>query len=207
MSGYGAAGHHVEFKESVQLVPTGRPAVEGVFRKGLVDRVLAALAHPESVQHVTPALGAQVGAAHLLFVRFFQIIKALSILSTVGGAGRRTERPKIRRGRRTGGPLLVTSRYRQPAAVIGSLVERRRRGGGKRQAGHQEQQEARRGPEHSAGQGALAVAAAAAAAAAARSSAAAAAATSAGSIAAGGRSAPPRGSDCAPEGRAPPRPT
>lgn len=185
MSARDAAGQFVGHDESVQQVSACRAVLEGGFGQGLVDRVLAAVAHPESVQHVTPALGAQVGAAHLLFVRFLQVIKALSILSTVGGAGRRTEGPRVRSGsglgRRADGPLQVARR--KPA---GDDLERR--GGGERQAGHQEQRQARRGPGHSAGQGAVAAA---------RSSA---AATGAGSIAAGGRSASPRGSDCTPRG-------
>ena len=180
MSTRDPSGQIIRHDEGVQQVSTGRSALESVFGQGLVDRVLAAVAHPESVQHVTPALGAQVGAAHLLFVRFLQIIKALSRLSTVGGAGRRTEGPRVRTdgaSRRADGPLQVARR--EPA---GDDLERR--GGGERQAGHQEQRQARRGPGHSVGQGSVA----------ARS------ATGAGSIAAGGGCAPPRGSDCTPRG-------
>lgn len=124
-----------------------------------------------------------MGATQLLFVRFLQIIKALS--STVCGTGRRTEGP--------GAPHAGGARALQVGRVVGLQVARRqprvddleRRGGGYRQAGHQEQRDARRGPGHPAGQGGSA----------ARSSAA--VATRAGSIAAaGGRSAPPRGSEC-----------
>lgn len=176
----------VEVDEGSQEPAAGWAPLESGVGQGRVDRVFAAVAHPESVQHVTPAPGHQVAAAHLLFVRFLQIIKALSRLSTVGGAGRRTERLGGRATRpqvdRRGGGLQLARR--QPG-----VDDLERRGGGERQASHQEQRQARRGPGHSAGQGAVATAAASAAA---RSS----AATGAGSIAAGGRSAPPRGSEC-----------
>lgn len=165
-----SAGQLVGHDEGIEQVAARVASVEGGFRQRLVDGVLAAVAHPELVQDLTPALGAPVGAAHLLFVRFLQVIKALSRLSTVDGAGRRTE--GVRSGRGADGPLQVARR--QPA---GDGLERR--GGGERQAGHQEQRQAPRG--HSAG----AVAATAAA-------------TGAGSIAAGGRSASPRPSHCTP---------
>lgn len=148
-----ARGQRVDFQQGVEQSVAGVASSEHVLRKGRVDRVFAAVAHPESLQRAPPALGARAAAAHLLFVRFCQVMKALS--STVGGAGQRTEGPGAPHGGtralQVGGAGGLQIARRQPG--VDGLE---RRGGGERQGGHQEQQQARRGPGHSAGQGAVA---------------------------------------------------
>lgn len=160
------------------MLTTDVAAVEDDVGQGRVHRVLAAVAHPKTLQRAPPTFGTLllVAAAHLLFVRFFQVIKALS--STVGGAGRRTERrPGAPHGGGTralqvgrAGRLQVARR--QPG--VDDLERRGCRGGcgcsgvgsgsggdERRQSGHQEQRQRQRqarvrGPGHSAGQGAVA---------------------------------------------------
>lgn len=116
--------------------------------------MFAAVAHMESLQRELPALGARAAAAHLLFVRFCQVTKAL-MSSTVGGAGQRTEGAP---GAPHGGTraLHVGAVRSQVARRQPGVDDLERRGGGERQGGHQEQRQARRGPGHSAGQGAVA---------------------------------------------------
>lgn len=56
--------------------------------QGIGGDVLAAVPHPERVQHGTPALRFEDnGAAYLFFVRFFQVMKALSVVGGCGGGG------------------------------------------------------------------------------------------------------------------------
>lgn len=83
----------VDLEQRVDEFPAGVPAIEHVVGQGREDRVLAAVAHPERLKRDTPALGVGAGAAQLLFVRFFQVIKALSRTCSVVRAGRRTEGP------------------------------------------------------------------------------------------------------------------
>lgn len=81
----------VQHQEFVQHSSTRGAPLKSNLRKGPVHSVFAAMGHPKTVQHLTPALDTQVAAAHLLFVRFFQIIKALSrVTINSGGARRRT---------------------------------------------------------------------------------------------------------------------
>lgn len=172
-----SSSQRIHLEQCVQQVAASFLVLVHAFWKGKIHRVFAAVAQMESLQRAPPALWA--GAAHLVFVRFFQILKALC--RTVASTGQLTEGP----GAPHGG-----ARALQVGCTGGLQVARRqpgvddfeRRGDGERQAGHQQQRQARQGPGHSVWQGAVA----------ARSS----AATGAGSIAAGGRSAPPRGSDC-----------
>lgn len=173
-----SSGQSVHLEQRVQQVAAGSVALERAFGENRLHRVFAAVVQMESLQRAPPAVRAGAAAAHLIFVRFFQILKALS--STVAGTGRRTEGPGAPHG---GARALQVGRAGglQVARRQPGVDDFERRGGGKRQAGHQQQREARQGPGHSVWQGAVA----------ARSS----AATGAGSIAAGGRSAPPRGSD------------
>lgn len=151
-----ASRQRVYFQERVQPLSTSIAAVEHHLGQGRVHRVFAAVAHPKSLQRAPPALGTLLAAAHLLFVRFFQVIKALS--STVGGAGRRTKRPGAPHGGGTRALQVGRAGRLQVARRQPGVDDLERRGsGGERQSGHQEQRQARvRGPGHSAGQGAVA---------------------------------------------------